>query len=110
MEINYVLFLFYESYEIKFRTKILLLQYSKCNPGFRIDIAMCNSLQRDFVPKLKIREGHLCYISRNSHREDTCSCEKMRLETEQRKVFRGKISNASNVHIVQMTEISGWVC
>ena len=50
-----------------------------------------------------------CYISRNSHREDTCSCEKMRFETEQREIFRGKISNASNVHIVQMTEISGWV-
>ena len=51
-----------------------------------------------------------CYVSRNSHREDTCSCEKMRFETEQLgEVFRGKISNASNVHIVQMTEISGWV-
>ena len=33
----------------------------------------------------------------------------LRLETEQREVFRGKISNASNVHIVQMTELSGWV-
>ena len=51
----------------------------------------------------------VCYVSRNSHREDTCSCEKMRFETEQREVFRGKISNASNVHIVQMTEISGWL-
>ena len=33
--------------------------YSKCHPGFGIIIAMCNYLQRDFVPKMKIREGHL---------------------------------------------------
>ena len=37
--------------------------YSKCHPGFGIIIAMCNYLQRDFVPKMKIREGHLYGIS-----------------------------------------------
>ena len=33
--------------------------YSKCHPGFGIIIAMCNYVQRDFDPKMKIREGHL---------------------------------------------------
>ena len=32
--------------------------YSKFHLGFGIIIAMCNYLQRDFVPK-NIREGHL---------------------------------------------------
>ena len=33
--------------------------YSKCHPEFGIIIAMCNYLQSDFFPKMKIREGHL---------------------------------------------------
>ena len=33
--------------------------YSKCYPRFGIIIAMGNYLQLDFVPKMKIREGHL---------------------------------------------------
>ena len=33
--------------------------YSKFHPRFGVIIAMCNHLQRDFVPKMKIREGHL---------------------------------------------------
>ena len=37
----------------------IFVPFIQSDPGFGTIIAMCNYLQRDFVPKMKIREGHL---------------------------------------------------